>query len=156
MSQRTRKEDKSDEELNQLSKEQLVEIIKALQAEIARLKQSLKLDSKTSSKPPSGDLLQKSEKKKQDTQSELGETKRKPGGQPGHEGKTRKGFGQVDRIEILHPQICPACGGTNFKSDEANVEVQQIAQLIAKPIEIVEYQRYRCQCANCGVRALVC
>ena len=97
------------------------------------------------------DLLQKTEKKKQETQSELGETKRKPGGQPGHEGKTRKGFGQVDRIEILHPQICPACGGTNFKSDEANVEVQQIAQLIAKPIEIVEYQRHHCQCANCGV-----
>lgn len=151
MSQRTAKEDKSDEELNQLSKEQLVEIIKALQAEIARLKQSLKLDSKTSSKPPSGDLLQKSEKKKQETQSDSGETKRKPGGQPGHEGKTRKGFGQVDRIEILHPQICPACGGTNFKSDKANVEVQQIAQLIAKPIEIVEYHRHRCQCANCGV-----
>ncbi|MGV0107118.1 hypothetical protein NSTC731_04659 [Nostoc sp. DSM 114167] len=38
-----------EEELNQLSKEQLVEIIKALQEEVARLKQSLKIDSKTSS-----------------------------------------------------------------------------------------------------------
>jgi uncharacterized small protein (DUF1192 family) len=32
-----------EEELNQLSKEQLVEIIKALQEEVARLKQSLKI-----------------------------------------------------------------------------------------------------------------
>jgi hypothetical protein len=70
------------------------------------------LDSQTSSKPPSSDLLKKSEKKK-----ETGKKKRKPGGQPGHEGKTRKGFGRVDRIEILkaeqwwyfldHPEIPP-------------------------------------------------
>jgi transposase len=133
-----------------LSKEQLVEIIKALQAEIARLKQSLKLNSKTSSKPPSGDLLQKSEKKKQQTQSDEGETKRKPGGQPGHEGKTRKGFGRVDRIEVLRPQVCWSCGVTHLVSDSSKIEVQQVAQLVAKPIEIVEYRRHDCQCANCG------
>lgn len=43
MSQNTPKA-KTEEELNQLLKEQLVEIIKALQEEIAWLKQSLKLD----------------------------------------------------------------------------------------------------------------
>jgi transposase len=53
-----------EEELNQLSKEQLVEIIKALQEEVARLKQSLKIDSQTSSKPPSGEIHKKSEHKK--------------------------------------------------------------------------------------------
>jgi transposase len=51
----------NDDELYQLSKEQLVEIIKTLQNEITRLKESLNLDSKTSSKPPSGDLLKKSD-----------------------------------------------------------------------------------------------
>ena len=49
----------NDEELNQLSKEQLVEIVKTLQAEIARLKEILNADSKTTSKPPSSDLLKK-------------------------------------------------------------------------------------------------
>lgn len=151
MSQRQSKA-KSDEELNQLSKDQLVEIIKALQEEIAWLKQSLKLDSKTSSKPPSGDLIKKSEKKKYARPCAQEETKRKPGGQPGHEGKTRKGFGRVDRIEIWQPQICRWCGGTDFLGDETNIEVQQVAQLVAKPIEIVEYHLCSCQCANCKVK----
>ena len=43
---------------------------------------------------PSSDLLKKSENKK------------KPGGQPGHEGKTRKGFGRVDRHEVLRACKC--------------------------------------------------
>ncbi|NEN94049.1 MAG: hypothetical protein F6J94_19555 [Moorea sp. SIO1F2] len=36
--------------------------------------------------------------------------KRKPGGQPGHKGKTRKGFGRVDRCEMLRPLQCSICG----------------------------------------------
>ncbi|NEO76529.1 DUF1192 family protein [Moorena sp. SIO4G3] len=44
----------SDEELHQLSLEQLVEIIKALQGEVARLKEIISKDSKTSSKAPDG------------------------------------------------------------------------------------------------------
>lgn len=139
----------NDDELYQLSKEQLVEIIKTLQKEIARLKESLSLDSKTSSKPPSLDLLKKSEKKSQpDTDGTT--TKRKPGGQPGHEGKTRKGFGRFDRIEILRPEVCRHCGGTHFGLVPVNVEVQQVAQLVANPIEIVEYHRHHYQCADCA------
>lgn len=30
------------------------------------------------------------------------------------------------------------------------VQVQQVAQLVERPIEIVEYQRQSCQCADCG------
>ena len=28
--------------------------------------------------------------------------------------------------------------------------VQKVAQLVERPIEIVEYQRHSCQCAHCG------
>ncbi|RCJ21426.1 transposase, partial [Nostoc minutum NIES-26] len=66
------------ESLNQLSKEELVEIIieqskvirelqkiiYELQQEIERLKVSRDLDSSNSSKPPSGDIHKKSENKK--------------------------------------------------------------------------------------------
>ena len=97
----------NDDELYQLSKKQLVEIIKALQNEMARLKESLNLDSKTSSKPPSQDLLKKTEKKKLQPDADASETKRKPGGQPGHEGKTRKGFGRVDRTLNPTPRSLP-------------------------------------------------
>lgn len=65
------------ESLNQLSKEELVDIIieqskvirdlqkiiLELQREVEQLKVSRDLDSKTSSKPPSGDILKKSENK---------------------------------------------------------------------------------------------
>lgn len=140
----------NDEELYQLSKEQLVEIIKTLQTEIARLKESLNLDSITSSKPPSQDLIKKSEQKKPESATENNSPKRKPGGQPGHEGKTRKGFGRFDRIEILRPEVCPGCGGSHFAPEPVNVEIQQVAQLVANPIEIIEYHRHSCQCQHCG------
>ncbi|MFB2769049.1 IS66 family transposase [Pelatocladus sp. BLCC-F211] len=140
----------SDEELYQLSTEELVEIIKALQKEVARLNEIVTKDSKTSSKPPSQDIIKKSEKKKSEQQPSTDEEKRKPGGQPGHEGKTRKGFGRVDRIEILHPEKCPHCGGSHFNDDAQKVETQQVAQFVAKPIEIIEYQRFHSQCRHCG------
>jgi len=31
-----------------------------------------------------------------------------------------------------------------------SVQVQQVAQLVERPIEIVEYQQQSCQCADCG------
>jgi transposase len=139
----------NEEELYQLSKEQLVEIIKTLQSEMARLKESLNLDSKTSSKPPSQDLLKKSEKKKSSSANNNAQPKRKPGGQPGHEGKTRKGFGRVDRIEVLRPEVCSNCGGTHLVSSAVKVEIHQVAQLVANPIEIVEYHRHSCECSHC-------
>lgn len=139
----------SDDNLYQLSKEELVEVIKGLQAEIARLQEKLNVESKTSSKPPSQDIIKKSEKKKSTEEMSAGEPKRKPGGQPGHEGKTRKGFGRVDRIEILRPQVCQHCGVTHFTTNAYKVEIQQVAQFVASPIEIVEYHRHHYQCKCC-------
>ena len=102
------------ESLSQLSKEELVDIIieqskvicelqkiiVKLQFEVERLKASRDSDSKTSSKPPSSDILFKTENKQAPPSEESNHPKRKPGGQPGHTGRTRKGFGKVDRYEI--------------------------------------------------------
>ncbi len=142
---------KNREKLSQLSTEELVEIIltqqeaiEGLKQEIERLKMSRDWDSQTSSKPPSSDLLKKSEKKK-----ETEKKKRKPGGQPGHEGKTRKGFGRVDRIEILKAEQCSNCGQKLSTTESVKIETQQVAQLVAKPIEIVEYQCHHIRCDCC-------
>lgn len=108
------------------------------------------LDSSTSSKPPSGDILKKSEKKKQSNHHDSETTKRKPGGQPGHQGKTRKGFGRVDRFEILRPKVCDCCGQADFVFEPKKIETQQVAQLVERPIEIVEYHRHTCVCFGCG------
>ncbi len=144
------------ESLKQLLPEQLVRIIlhqqtviEQLQQEIERLKAQQRTDSLSSSLPPSTDLIKKSEKPK-DSIGDIQEGKRKSGGQPGHPGRTRKGFGRVDRYEILRPQVCPHCGTQEFAGEPVAVQVQQVAQLVERPIEIVEYQRHSCQCAHCG------
>ncbi|WYL97252.1 MAG: IS66 family transposase [Gloeotrichia echinulata IR180] len=152
------------ETLLQLAGEQLVDIIAGqaiaidklnsrileLEQEVEKLKVSRDLDSSTSSKPPSGDILKKSEKNQEDNHREGESPKRKPGGQPGHPGKTRKGFGRVDRLEILRPQLCRCCGQTDFVCEPTKIETQQVAQLAERPIEIVEYHRHTCICSRCG------
>ena len=148
--------------LIQWAPEQLVEIIVEqasatiklnsrileLELEIRKLKASRDLDSKTSSKPPSGDILKKSEKKPESSDGESQAPKRKPGGQPGHPGKTCKGFGRVGRFKILRLECC--CCGTRFFKEPIKIETQQVAQLVERPIEIVEYQRHTCVCEHCG------
>ena len=79
-------------------------LIEKLEQELEKLKERQPSNSKTSSKPPSSDLIQKSETAAFDNSKESeSEPKRKPGGQPGHIGKTRKGFGRVDRYQISTP-----------------------------------------------------
>ena len=101
-------------EIEQLSQAELVEMVLGLQKIIEELQEKLAIatgksrtTSQTSSKPPSTDLLQKPEKATVKTEEDQ---KKKPGGQPGHQGKTRKGFGRVDRTEISSPSICLNCG----------------------------------------------
>jgi transposase len=147
--------------VDQLSREKLVEIvltqqklIEKLQAELEKLKERQPSNSKTSSKPPSSDLIQKSELAKVDNSKESEkEPKPKPGGQPGHIGKTRKGFGRVDRYQISTPDSCEHCGSREL-SDAMGYSKQQVACLVARPIEVVEYQRVKCQCLECGAMAL--
>lgn len=130
--------------LKQLPPEQLVSIMEQqqavivqqqamigqLQPEIERLKVNQQTNSQTSSKPPSTDLVTKSEKPK-DAQESSEEGKRKPGGQPEHPGKTRKGFGRIDRYSVLRPERCPRCGSASFLEEPVAVERQQESKNIA-------------------------
>jgi transposase len=143
--------------VDQLSREELVKIvltqqklIEKLQQELEKLKERHPGNSKTSSKPPSSELIQKSELAKVNNLKESDpEPKRKPGGQPGHIGKTRKGFGRVDRYQISTPDSCEHCGSREL-SEAIGYSKQQVACLAALPIEVVEYQRLKCQCNECG------
>ncbi len=140
-------------EIQQLSQAELVELVLGLQKIIQELQEKLavatgksRTTSQTSSQPPSLDLIQKSEKAKVEGEEEQ---KKKPGGQLGHQGKTRKGFGRVDRYEISQPEICQWCGSREL-SEAISLQTQQVACLVAKPIEVVEYQTQSCKCLECG------
>ncbi len=76
--------------------------------------------------------------------------KRKPGGQPRHQGRTWKGNARIDRIEILQPSICSHCGQTELLELPVKVDSQQVAQLVDKPIEVVEDHRHHCRFGHCG------
>ena len=94
------------ETLLQLAPEQLVDIIVEqaiaieklnsrileLEEKVKKLKVSRDKNSKIS-KPSWGDILKKTENKQEDKLEESEAPKRNPGGQPGHQRKTRKGFG---------------------------------------------------------------
>ncbi len=140
-------------EIEQLSQAELVELVLGLQKVIQELEEKLAIasskhrtTSKISSLPPALDLIQKSEKAKEQTGEDQ---KKKPGGQAGHQGKTRKGFGRVDRYEISQPSICDWCGSREL-SETISHQTQQVACLVAKPIEVVEYQTRACKCLECG------
>jgi transposase len=124
------------------------EMIQMLFEEVSRLKEIISQDSRTTSKPPSSDIHKRSEKVKAPEISE--EVKRKPGGQLGHAGKTRKGFDRVDRYELLRPEACPQCGGGSFGSAVLASRRHQVAQLNERPIEVVEYEQASCACRDCG------
>jgi len=149
MSEEKKYESLKQEIIDQWSHEELVrlvlrqqKLIERLEQEIEKLREKQPSNSQTSSKPPSSDLIEKSEKAKEE-KKEKGEPKRSPGGQPGHIGKTRKGFERVDRYEISEPSVCEHCGSREL-SETISIQKQQIACLVARPIEVVEFQRAKC------------
>jgi hypothetical protein len=126
----------------------LIELVRKQQQQIEQLKDELsKLkhrSSHNSSVPPSQDLLKKPSRKEA----------RKPGKKRGpkydHPGSTRNGFGQANQIVRLSLETCPVCGRGVTVVEQAPVKVQQVADLVEKPVEIWEYQRPKYHCDECG------
>lgn len=122
--------------------------IEAQQQQLEKLKEELsKLKHRTSdnsSVPPSQDLLKKPSRKGKDKRG------KKRGPKYDHPGTTRNGFGQADHIQLLSLETCPECNRALSLMTQAPVKVQQVAELVEKPVEIWEYQRPKCQCDECG------
>lgn len=121
------------DELRELSKEALVELVLKLQRPSKT--------SRTSSKPPSTDRKVK-------------RASSKPGGaKPGHKGHFRAMAEQPDAVVEHRPGFCPGCGHA-FSSDAAgevigahdSVEIPPIAPIITR------HQRLACACPGCGAR----
>src|SRR5437763_15436076 len=75
-------------------------------ARIAELKRQLAASSRNSSKPPSSDGLDKPAPK-----SLRGRSGRKPGGQPGREGRTLRQIERPDEVVVHAPGACSRRGG---------------------------------------------
>jgi transposase len=124
--------DRSD--LQRLSREELIELVLALQRPDKT--------SRTSSKPPSTDKKEKRENSR-------------PGGaKPGHEPHNRRLADKPDEFRDHKPVVCGRCGGA-FAADadmELTGEYDEIEIPPVKPF-VVRHRRFACRCAACGVEA---
>ena len=129
--------------------------IAELEDENRRLRARLDKDSSNSSKPPSSDGPgAKARKRRRGKRKPSG---RKAGGQPGHEGTTRK-LESVDKADEIHdhfPTTCSCCGHGLAGADEVGNPVpHQQYELPPLRLELIHHWRHRLQCSRCGAENL--
>ena len=111
--------------------------------------QKLNKNSRNSSKPPSSDIVKPKKKKQSDSDEE--ESKRKIGGQPGHEKHTRPFYTdeQINTIEKHIHTSCPEYGG--LTTPRFDLKYRRIQQLEIKEIPVLktEHRAYATWCPAC-------
>src|SRR6059058_4925302 len=114
-------------------------------AEIAELKRQLAASSRNSSQPPSSDGLDKPAPK-----SLRGRSGRKPGGQPGREGRTLRQVAVPDEVVVHEPGACAGCGA-DLPIDErpAGVVRRQVFDIPQITVRVVEHRLVSRRCV-CG------
>jgi transposase len=115
-------------------------------ARIAELERQLAASSRNSSKPPSADGLDKPAPKS--LRSRPG---RKPGGQPGHEGRTLRQVERPDEVVVHEPVACVGCGA-ELATDQrpARVVRRQVFDIPKITVRVVEHRLVsrRCRCGT--------
>jgi transposase len=114
-------------------------------AEIAELKRQLAASSRNSSKPPSTDGLDKPAPK-----SLRGRSGRKPGGQPGRQGRTLRQVAVPDEVVVYESDACTGCGGTlTADSSPAGMIRRQVFDIPVITVRVVEHRLISRRC-SCG------
>ena len=121
-------------DLQQLSKEQLIELVLRLQRP--------EKTSRNSSKPPSTDKKAKRE------------ASRPGGAKPGHRAHNRPLAEHPDEFRDYRPEVCDRCGG-RFGPDAADELIGEYDEIEIPPVKpyIIRHRRYACRCRHCGLAA---
>src|SRR5664279_5201810 len=116
-----------------------------LRARVEELEAQVRQNSRNSSKPPSSDGLAKPAPKSLRTRSG-----RKPGGQPGHEGRTLYQRDDPDEVVRHEPSRCDGCGRNSRAGMEIGVERRQVFDLPPVTVHVTEHQLVtrRCPCGT--------
>jgi len=120
-------------------------VVMELLQRVAQLEARLNQTSRNSSKPPSSDPP---EAKPRPAKAPTG---RKTGGQPGHEGHSRrlKPESEVDQIVDVRPERCGQCG-TLLLGEDAEPERHQVTEAPRVAPRVTEYRRHCLWCVACG------
>jgi hypothetical protein len=135
-------------ELEQMVKT-LVEENQRLQQRIAELERELaraRKTSRTSSKPPSSDIV----KSHKTLQAPSMFEPRHPGGQPGHPKHERPEFSPEEITKTVEYSLssCPTCGGGLTPAEQAPRVIQQM-EIVEIPIQIEEHRGLAYWCPAC-------
>lgn len=131
--------------LEELVREQAVRISK-LEERVRDLENRLSKNSFNSSKPPSSDGLGKKPKSLRE------QSGKKPGGQPGREGKTLNRVVDPNYIILHTPLSCEKCNADLTGVEVVSLEKRQVFDLPKPEIEVTEHQAEAKVCACCGYR----
>ena len=134
-------------DLAQLSRDDLIDLVLEKQAEIEVLKLKLEkgkkppTNSSNSSQPPSRD-----QKAKEPPERE----KHRHGPPVGHMKYERKFVASPDHIVEVKPQVCERCQADLREESSQLVDVNQITELPEAKAEVIEVRQYAAECPCCG------
>ncbi len=138
--------EKTKAQIEELSREELMELVYELMNKIDELEEKLRIkqtppNSKNSSQPPSRDFKSENKKRKRS---------RKKGAKPGHEKQERAWVDKADKVIYALAENCEACHVNLLDQVPVKIIRRQITELPqVKPL-VIETQQYEVVCPCCG------
>ncbi len=128
---------------------ELVEANRRLEARVAELEQRLNRSSRNSSLPPSQDPPSAAPRPGKPVSG------RRPGGQAGHEGRSRPllPLERVDEVIEHWPERCQACArrfSEDERTDAASPQRHQVYELPPIAVRVSEHRLHRLRCPACA------
>ena len=121
-----------------------------LRQRIAELERQLGLNSANSGKPPSSDGLMKKPARVSSLRERSG---KKPGGQPGHPGKTLSRTETPDVTVDHFPSTCDGCSAALSDATANGHTSRQVFDLPEpQPLVVTEHRAHQCLCPACGTQ----
>jgi transposase len=142
------------DDLAQLSREELIQIILAQAEQLVQLKtdyEALRLKLEKGKKPPTNSS-NSSQPPSRDHKRSLPSDrhKRKHGSPVGHPKHERKLVSQPDHVVEVRTDICPECDADMSAEAGQLIAVNQITELPPAKAEVIEVRQYAVTCPGCG------
>jgi hypothetical protein len=126
--------------------DELVEANLRLEARVGELEQRLSRSSRNSSLPPSQDPPSAPPRSRRPASG------RRPGGQPGHEGRNRRllPLEQLDEVVEHWPARCAHSFGESERIEAASPQRHQVSELPVIAVTVTEHRLHRLRCPLCA------